>query len=256
MNLDIGDILAGWPHKPGQVTARRISGGDGTDKIQLRLDLGILQMEGRGRPDGRRPKGCESLLAYYRQELEKFRAERGGDEGFSLDERACELLRAEAVMYYHRYLAEFVLEDFEAVARDTQRNLDVMEFCGAYAEDPSDRYVLEQYRPYVVMMNTRARAKICLADQRPKAALAAVNEGVEQIDDFLKRFGQEEMSENSSELAVLRVLAREIRAAIPKDPVDKLREALEQAVRDERYEEAAAIRDRINRAESGQNRQE
>jgi len=256
MGLDISDILADWPHKPGQVTARRISGDDGTDKIQLRLDLGILQMEAHGRPDGRRPKGCESLLAYYRQKLEKFRTERGGDEGFSLDERACELLRAEAVMYYHRYLAEFVLEDFEAVARDTQRNLDVMEFCGAYAEDPSDRYILEQYRAYVVMMNTRARVKICLADRRPKAALAAVNDGIEQIEDFLKRFGQEEMSESSSELAVLRVLAREIRAAVPRDPIEKLRDALERAVREERYEEAAAIRDRIDRAESGQDAEE
>lgn len=256
MNLDISDILAGWPHKPGQVTARRVSGDDGADKIQLRLDLGILQMEARGRPDGRRPKGCESLLAYYRQELEKFQAERGGDEAFSLDERACELLRAEAVMYYHRYLAEFVLEDFEAVARDTQRNLDVMDFCSAYAEDPSDRYILEQYRAYVVMMNTRARAKISLADRRPKAALAAVNDGIKQIRDFFERFGQEEMSQSSSELAVLRVLAREIGAVIPKDPIEKLHDALERAVREERYEEAAAIRDKLNRAGSGQHAEE
>lgn len=254
--MDISDILAGWPYKPGQVTARRISGDDGADKIQLRLDLGILQMEACGRPDGRRPKGCESLLVYYRQKLERLQAERGGDEGFSLDERACELLRAETVMYYHRYLAEFVLEDFEAVARDTQRNLDVMDFCSAYAEEPSDRFILEQYRPYVVMMNTRARAKISLADRRPKAALAAVNDGIKQIRDFLKRFGQEEMAQNSSELAVLRVLAREIGAAIPKDPIEKLRDALDRAVREERYEEAAAIRDRINHAESGQHAEE
>ena len=159
-------------------------------------------------------------------------------------------------MYYHRYLAEFVLEDFEAVARDTQRNLDVMDFCSAYAEDPSDRYILEQYRAYVVMMNTRARAKISLADRRPKAALAAVNDGIKQIRDFFERFGQEEMSQSSSELAVLRVLAREIGAVIPKDPIEKLHDALERAVREERYEEAAAIRDKLNRAGSGQHAEE
>ncbi|MCP4378467.1 MAG: excinuclease ABC subunit B, partial [bacterium] len=70
MTLDIGDIMDQWPYRPGQITARRINGMDGLEKIQLRLDLGILQMNVSGRPDGQRPHGCESLLEYYRKELE------------------------------------------------------------------------------------------------------------------------------------------------------------------------------------------
>ena len=38
MSLDISHILEDWPFEPGKVTARRVRGDDGRDKIQLRLD--------------------------------------------------------------------------------------------------------------------------------------------------------------------------------------------------------------------------
>ncbi|MDP7288205.1 MAG: UvrB/UvrC motif-containing protein [Phycisphaerae bacterium] len=248
MNLDIGDIMDDWPYRPGQITARRINGSDGVEKIQLRLDLGILQMNSKGRPDGQRPHDCESLLEYYQQELASIVADAGTDEGFTLDERACELLRSEAVLYYHRYLAEFVLEDYPAVARDTGRNLVLMDFCAKYAHDASDRYVLEQYRPYVVMMNTRAEAQILVCDQRPKAALGLIEEGVEKIKQFFEQFDHPDMADESTELVMLRALAGEIESGIPKDPLQELRDALDKAISDERYEEAADLRDRIARA--------
>ena len=152
MSLDISHILSQWPYKPGEVTARRIVGADGQEKIQLRLDLGLLQMEANGRPDGQRPRGHESLLAYHEYLLQKHIDKNGVNEGFSLDEADCETLRGEGVMYYHRYLAEFVLGDYERVDRDTMRNLRLMDFCRKYARDDSDKYILEQYRPYVIMM--------------------------------------------------------------------------------------------------------
>ena len=144
MNVDIGSILSDWPFEPGQVSARRIRGADGRDKIQLRLDMGLLQMEVVGRPDGTRPHGCECWLSYYENQLEAHRQRTGGEEGFHIDEDGCERLRNEAQMYYHRYLAEFVLEDYEAVERDTQRNLRVMDFLNTYAQDDTDRFAMDQ----------------------------------------------------------------------------------------------------------------
>ena len=52
MSKDLGPILGDWPHEPGQITVRKIRGTDGRVKIQLRVDLGLLQMEADGRPDG------------------------------------------------------------------------------------------------------------------------------------------------------------------------------------------------------------
>ncbi|MBI5723814.1 MAG: UvrB/UvrC motif-containing protein [Planctomycetes bacterium] len=252
MSLDINHILNEWPYEPGQVNVRRIRGEDGREKIQLRLDLGLLQMEVAGRPDGQRPHGHECLLAYYEHQLQRFRQDNGADEGFKLDEQACELLRAEGLMYYHRYVAEFVLEDFEAVERDTMRNIRMFDLCRKYAAEESDRLVHEQYRPYVIMMCTRARARIALRDNRPRAALAALRKGIEDIQDFFRSLGQEKLVSGSGELALLRAMAKEIESSIPMDPLEKLRKQLAQAVKDERYEDAAGIRDEMRKI-SGDN---
>jgi hypothetical protein len=49
---DIFKTLSGWQYDPDRVSVRIVPGDDGRDKIQLRLDLGMLQMEFNGRPDG------------------------------------------------------------------------------------------------------------------------------------------------------------------------------------------------------------
>jgi len=205
-------------------------------------------MEVDGRPDGKRPHGYDSYLTYYEQKGEEYIEGHGEDGGFYLDEQACELLRNEAVLYYHRYLAEFVLEDYQAVARDTARNLRVMDFCSRYAREPADRHVLEQYRPYIMMMNARARSQVALLDNRPKAALAVVRQAVRDIKVFLRRYGEKDGLAQSSELAILKALAKEIEARIPVDPIRKLQRALGKAVQEERYEDAADLRDQIRRA--------
>lgn len=248
MSLDITAILRDWPYEPGKITARRVHGDDGRDKIQLRLDLGLYQMEAVGRPDGVRPHDCESLLVYHERRFLAYRREHGTNEGFELDEADCEQLRAEAVMYYHRYLAEFILEDYAAVQRDTARNTRAMDLCGRYAKEESDRFLLEQYRPYVVMMSARAKALSAFQENRPKVALAALKEGIGKIEDFHTRFGPENGVANSSELAILRAMAKEIQARIPEDPLRRLRRELAKAVKEERYEDAASLRDQIRSA--------
>src|SRR5438034_11338052 len=67
MSLDLNTILKDWPHENGHVKVRKITGLDGREKLQLRVDLGVLQMEVTGRPDGQRPHNCESLLEYHQR---------------------------------------------------------------------------------------------------------------------------------------------------------------------------------------------
>jgi len=55
MNFDISHLLEHWDYQPGQVVVRKFTGKDGVPKIQLRVDLGLLQMNAEGRPDGKRP---------------------------------------------------------------------------------------------------------------------------------------------------------------------------------------------------------
>ncbi len=245
MNDDISAILSDWPYEPGKISVRRIMGVDGRTKIQLRLDLGLLQMDVDGRPDGRRPHGCESLLHYFLGRLDRYRLRHDGDEGFELDAGACEAIRGEAVMYYHRYLSEFALEDFDSVIRDTARNLEALDFCLRYAASEEDQLAFEQHRPYIVMMNARATALKALNHSDHVGARAAVTGGLETIRLFAEQFGQFEQFDSAGEVTVLNALLEEIERQEPRDPVQTLEASLEQAVEEERYEDAARLRDQL-----------
>src|SRR3954462_14039179 len=244
---DISHILKGWEYEAGTINVRRITGNDGQPKLQMRLDLGLLQMEMDGRPDGIRPHGCESLLDYFEKRLKEHRKKNGSEIGFRLNPGQCQSLREEELMYYHRYLSLFVLGEFLGVARDTARNLRVLDICGKYASDEQDRLVLEQYRPYIIMMNARALASIEFDAADYRRALAIIKRGLKDIRAFFARFGQGEAYGHSNEVRILKRFAREIRRKLPIDPMRKLQIELNRAVKDERYEEAARLRDEIEK---------
>lgn len=124
---DLTPILRQWPYVTGEVNVRLVQAGDGRPIVQMRVDLGILQMELSGRPDGTRPEGHDSLLeavgASLRQQVEN----QGDAESFVLSSDLCRRLREEAIQFYHRYVSLFALEEYEGVMRDTEHNLHIME---------------------------------------------------------------------------------------------------------------------------------
>ena len=216
-NLDIGPILEGWEYNPDRLSVRRIRGLDGKPKIQLRLDLGLLQMEVDGRPDGTRPFGETSLLAHYLKKLARYRAEHGMDQGFSLDEEDCQALRREMIQYYHRRISLLELREFERAASDAEHNLQVMDLIKRYASREEDRRASEGVRPFVLMHRTQARAMLMLQRQDYDGALQEVRDGIEQIEAFLVEHGLEEMIPRARELAFLRNWAERIRKVRPKN---------------------------------------
>jgi hypothetical protein len=242
---DITPVLKGWDYESGTINVRKINGIDGTPKLQMRLDLGLLQMEMNGRPDGAKPHGHESLLDYFEAQLAEHKKLNGSDLGFHLSSEQCQSLREESLMYYQRYLSLFVLEEFAGVVRDTSRNLRLLDLCSRFAMEEQDKLVLEQYRPYITMMNARASAYLQLKSGRPAEALRTVEAGLKSIREFFERFGQEEAYGRSNEVRVLKRFAREIRRKLPVNPMDRLQRKLEKAVKKEAYEEAARLRDKI-----------
>lgn len=248
---DISHVLAGWDYEAGTINVRKILGEDGEPRLQMRLDLGLLQMHVVGRPDGTRPFGCESLLDYHEKRLKDYRRKNGTEIGFALTNVQCQGLREEALMYYHRYLSLFVLGEFRGVARDTSRNLRVLDLCGKYAADEGDRLILEQYRPYILMMNTRAMASLEAQRGKYRRAVFVVKQGLREIKEFFKRFGQEQAYRHASEVKILKQFGRELRQHLPVNPVRELRRQLVVAIRNEHYEEAAKLRDEIERIQPG-----
>jgi hypothetical protein len=248
MNHDLTPILKGWPYSSNEVTVRKVTGLDGREKIQMRLDLGVLQMEMDGRPDGERPHGFESLFEHHQSRMErhKKRYESGElDDEFRLSDDDCAELKQEAMQYYYRYLSEFHLGDYAEVLRDTERNLRVFDFIREHAEEDIDRLSLEQFRPYVMMMHTRARACIELEEHHFDSALDIIDEGVESIEGFLSEHGRDDLIESCREIVFLEEWSDRIRHNRPLSLEEKLRQELRSAVETENYERAAQLRDQI-----------
>lgn len=298
MNPDITELLDKWPYESGKINARLVKGKDGQPRIQVRLDLGLLQMHTDGRPDGQRPFGYPSLLEYFESKLDDargnstpdnppdIRGARGGGmpeepetpegeaeeiegsdagetespggeasgpessgpaepEEFSLSPEDCRALREEAVQFYHRYLAEMALEDFEAVIRDTTRNIRVLDLCHEHAQQDDDKNALEQFRPYITMMRARALASQSLKDNEPKAAIFAIEEALEILKKHFQEHDQPQLFEQSNEVQMLKSMRD---ALVPKLPVSQkgeLKARLQRALEQENYELAAILRDEL-----------
>jgi hypothetical protein len=242
MSLDLNTILKDWPHQSGAIRVRKIVGLDGREKLQLRIDLGVLQMEMTGRPDGVRPYGCESLLDYHQR-----RATRAKEQGenYELTPEQCAELQQEGIQYYHRYLSLFQINDFSGVVRDTQRNLDLFDFVARHTERDELSWTLQQFRPYVLMMNTRAKASIFLGLGRFPEAMAEIQRGRDRIYDFFQRSNFPELAAKSSEVNFLNEWLEEVKAKRPLSKLEIMQREMETAVAKELYERAAELRDAI-----------
>ncbi len=242
-SADLSRLLSDWPYESGKIAARFIMGDDNEPRLQIRLDLGLLQMQLEGRPDGLRPRGFESVLEYQEARLDEALA--AGGEGFELGSEDCRELREEAVQYYQRYTGLLVLEDYDGVVRDTTRNLRLLDFCKKHAASEEDRDALEQFRPFIMMTRARALASQAMKDNEPKAALLAVEEGLEALRRHFEDIGQGSLFEQSSEAKMLGRMREEL---LPQQPVskrDQLKSRLAEAIAGERYELAAKLRDEL-----------
>lgn len=244
--IDLQSTLGDWPYDSEQISVRKIVGADGDVKIQMRVELGVLQLECERRPDGANPYGSDSLLEFHRKRLAGFEERNGTQLGFILSPKHCEELREEASMFYRRFVCLFVLEEYDNVFRDTSHNLCIMDLCRDYASEPEDCQTLEVYRPYVLMMDARSRAHHSMNEGHFASALAHVNRGILHLRAFFESVSDgrfEDLSEESGEIHMLRELGKQVVRSMPEDSILVTRKALRAAVRDERFEEAARLRD-------------
>jgi hypothetical protein len=242
LSQDIQRLLDGWEFEPDELQVRFITGDNGREKIQMRIDLGLIQLETSGRPDGERPEGYESLLEYY-----EAKANEAAQSGkiFSLAPEDCSKLMREGLQYYHRYLSAFHLERYEIVTLDTLRNLRLFAFVGQHAARQRDKLEFDKYRPYVQMMLTRARASVALKDGDHKEALSLIDAGIKAIRKFLREYKQEDREHECPELKSLLNWRRDVKRDRPLEPLERLEQQLELSVVKEDYEQAARLRDQI-----------
>jgi len=242
MSLDLNALLKDWPFEPGMLKVRKVTGIDGREKLQLRIDLGVLQMELTGRPDGQRPHGCESLLTYHQNRAALAKA--AGEE-YELSAEECSELQQEGIQYYHRYVSLFQMNDYAGVIRDTQRNLDLFSFVDEHSQREDFVWNFQQFRPYVLMMNTRAKASLLLNDGKFAEAMREIESGRDAIVDFFQKSNFSELASKSSEVAFLEEWLQEVSEKRPRSKLEIMEREMETAIAKELYERAAELRDAI-----------
>ncbi|MDA3874617.1 MAG: UvrB/UvrC motif-containing protein [Kiritimatiellae bacterium] len=252
-HLNITPLLKDWDFDPSRVTARLVEIEDQElQEVQLRLDLGILQMKLNGRPDGEHPHGYESALKYFRQKILTERR-----SGYRLDGDACAELQQECVQVYYRYLALMVLKDYDRVIRDTEHSMEIFNLVEKYAESEDIMWDFLQFKPYVIMMRARAKAEKLAAEVNMDEAIEVIESGMNEIEAFLIKMEDDpDCLEDCQDLSMLEEMITDLRErGDDENPVVALKQKLHNAVHMENYEEAAKLRDSIRKMETEAERQ-
>lgn len=244
MKRDLDLILRGWEYEPGMIQARLVRAGDGRQVIQMRVDLGVLQLEMTGRPDGTRPHGHDTLFDSLRQQARD--ADEAGEE-FALTDKQGQEADREFMQFYHRRVCWLALHHFDKAVADADHTLAFMDFVRHHS--PGEEFTLahEQYRGFVLFHRTQAAAAGAAEAGDPETAIDAINEGLEGLRRFFTEHELAEHMEEDGMVQQLRKLDRSLRQLHQIDAT--LREQLDQAVANEEYETAARLRDALRQRE-------
>ena len=236
----IDDILQDWDFEPNAVSVRVVAGSDQRQLLQMRIDMGVLQIEISDRPDGSHPHGFPTYLDYVLD-----LATQHGD-GFELDEEQCNEIDREFVQYYHRRICWLQLRRFDMALLDADHTLALMDACKAFSPDEQWTLAHEQYRPFVMFHRTQAAALAELeSDQQPEEAIARINEGLEQLKEVFREYEAEEQFEDDELVTRLIEMREDLRERFHLGKT--LQEKLADAIASEQYELAAQLRDELRR---------
>jgi hypothetical protein len=249
MRRDIDDALQGWTHdpEPGEILARELRARDGRPVLQVRIELGLLQLEVEGRPDGTRPHGFPTYLDYLLDRAcDKRRRRSSSISTWRMTAEQCTEVDREFFQFYHRRVAWLSLRRYDKAVKDADHTLALMDLVARHAPDPEYVAHHEKYRGLVLFHRTQAAALGALDRRQPDEAIDQVRSGIRGLNSHRMCWLTEHEEEEVPNEALVEQLQR-LEADIRKNfAVEKtLQEQLDEAVADEDYERAASIRDLI-----------
>ena len=241
MSEDITDLLKAWKYEPGD-QIRIIKADDGRDVLQVRQPLGIEQYEMEGRPDGKRPFNRESVLDEFLYRIDN-------NPEYTINHEDFLLIQNEGIIYYFRYLVLFQIGDFKRTVRDTEHNLKICDIVEGHAEVEEDKKDMLQYRPYIMRMNAVSRAMILLHHEMRTTAKEVLESAINTIETMPEIDTPAFQFERIRSVNYLKSTLKQVTEQ-NGNPLEKLHTDLERAVKEENYELAAELRDRIRDLEN------
>jgi hypothetical protein len=246
---DIDGAMNGWKFKGETIQARRVTARDGRDVLQMRIELGVLQLEIDGRPDGERPGGFPT---YYDFLKSKSLAAKLAGKGFQLAPNHCEHADREFLQFYHRRVCWLALGEFEFAVRDADHTLAFMDFVRDHSPDEHFTRAHEQYRGFVLFHRAQAQAAARAEAGDAEGAVDALRAGSAAVRKQLREFANidpdedEEGDDDDSDNPMLQQLLKMEEEFRSRHGVGStLQEQLDEAIAAEQYERAAALRDVI-----------
>jgi hypothetical protein len=238
---DIDHILKRWPFDPLTVNVRLLELSQ-RRVLQMRVDMGVLQLEIEGRPDGGKPGGSNTYFEFLQKKARKRDAE------FVLSEEECVEVDREFVQFYHRRVCWLQLKEFRRAVHDADHTLGLMDFCKQHSPDEQWTISHEQYRPFVLYHRTQAAALAMLeldSDDCADLAIDEVNSGLETMRELFREYDAEEQFEEDELVQRLIEFKTNLKE---KYEIDRtLKEKLTDAIAAEDYELAVLIRDQMAR---------
>lgn len=230
---DLTDLLREWPEVPASMQTRIVAAVDGRPLLQRRVEMGVVQMEVTGRPDGARPYGQESFLDVLRT--------RG--PGTDLTEADCAEALGEARLYLHRALALASLGHIDAAGRDAAHARAVLTD-GAGSRHEADARIASSLRAQAIVLWVRAEVARSLRDHGSSRAIEAIDQGLIELGACLSADPSGASSVHGAP-EHLRALRASLVLKLPSSQREELRRRLDAAIRSENFELAAILRDEL-----------
>lgn len=249
MNLDLAGITIDWKAGAGGICTRVITDAEGHEQIQLQVEMGVLQMEAQGRPDGQRFRGHVFACEFIEHELAMEN---------DVTEDDWESLERELQQLNYRRLSYAALVD-EAVQADRReravelidRAFDDIDYCLRATElmkscpDGCDPTFINM-RPALVFNRARLRSRRFVLLGEFEEAIDAALGGIPILDEVLSEMGfDDEQRGQDAGIAFLRQNADRLR---DKHGIQRtLRERLRDAIDREDFQLASQLHEELAR---------
>ena len=221
MNHDLTDLLRQWPRSGRGLDVREIQLADGRHVLQIRVALGLLQLEVTGRPDG-----LPSCLGRLKETAGPFSEE---------DELA---LRDEVSQFDARVQVLLLLGRPGPAALDA----DHMRACAIQLEAkasgtaPSHALLARS-----ITLRGRAMADAATARTRRDLAKLAIDDALGELQSLLSTAA----FESSNDVQLLQGMKDLLIPRLPGSQRVEFDDRLQEALRSENYELAAILRDEL-----------
>lgn len=250
MGLDLNELLGDWAAPTDEPAARLVTLEGGRQALQLRIELGLLQMELDGRPDGSRCHGHPTVQEYCQREQHLGRP--------IPDELWRELDRELHQFNYRRMALTYLVEqstsekpaaaELELLTRllaDIETCLSILHMgCEAAAFQG-----ISGLLPTLMHDRARFRARWFLGHDMPHEAIAEADAGVAALEDLVAELDASgQMRAADPTIESLRRASRRMRKRFGIQRT--LSEQLEDAIAHDDFETAARIHSELEQHRS------